>query len=100
MNDQIAATAQSILSDSLSYFLTMLFIQGLVVLRIFLRGGADYTVRERLMASLPLQFAVMLVGPQLVCGQHMEDLLVVGHTHPWLGLYTWSNRGQLALCSS
>src|SRR5215831_14167595 len=88
MNDQIAVTAQSILSDSLSSLLTVLFIRVFVGFRIFLRGGGDYTVRERFMASLPLQFAVMVVVASVFVANPMEDVLVVGHAHPWLGLYS------------
>ena len=54
MNDPIAAAAQSMLSDSLSYLITMILVQVFVVFRMFLRGGGDHTVRERFMASVPL----------------------------------------------
>lgn len=87
MTDQIASAAQSIVSDSLSYLITMVLIQVFVVFRIFLRGGGDYTVRERFMASLPLQFAVVVVVMLVFVFSRLEDMLLVGHARPWWGLY-------------
>jgi hypothetical protein len=87
MNDQIASVAKSIVSDSLSYVITMVLIQVFVVFRMFLRGGGDYTVRERFMASLPLQFAVIVVVMLAFIFSRLEDMLLVGHARPWWGLY-------------
>ena len=87
MNDQIASTAQSIVSDSLSYLITMVLIQVFVVFRVFLLGRGDYTVGERFMASPPLHFAVVLVVAGIFVANHMQDILMVGYAHPWLGLY-------------
>jgi len=63
----------------------MLLIQVFVVLRIFLRGGGDYTVRERFIAWLPLELVVMVVV-FLVFHLRLEDMLLVGHARPWWGL--------------
>jgi protein-S-isoprenylcysteine O-methyltransferase Ste14 len=87
MNDQIAAAAPSILSDSLSYLITMILIQVFVVFRMFLRGGGDHTVRERFMASVPLQFVVVVVVMIMFVFSRLEDMLLVGHVRPWWGLY-------------
>jgi hypothetical protein len=65
----------------------MLFIQVFVGFRMFWRGSGDYTVRRRFMASLPLQFVVMVVIMLVFIFSHLEDMLLVGHARPRWGLY-------------
>jgi hypothetical protein len=86
MNAQIASAAQSMLSDSLGYLITMVVIQ-LFVSRKFVLGGGDHPIRERFMASLPLQFVVMVVTALVFVFSHFEDMLLVGRARPWWGLY-------------
>src|SRR5215813_11188275 len=82
MNDQIAAAAQSVLSDSLSYVLTLLFIQVFVVFQMFWHGSGDYAVRRRFVASLFLPFVVMVVIMLVFIFSHLEDMFRVGMAGP------------------
>src|SRR5215469_11213200 len=87
MNDQIAAAAQSVLSDSLSYVLTLLFIQVFVVFQMFWHGSGDYAVRRRFVALLFLPFVVMVVIMLVFIFSHLEDMLRIGHARPRWELY-------------
>lgn len=87
MNDQIAVAARSILDDSLKYLIAAVLASIFVVFRMFLRGGGDYKVGERFMASLPLQFLTLIAVAIVFVANHLGDILLVGHTHPWWGLY-------------
>jgi len=87
MNDPITAAAQSILSDSLRYLITMILVQVFVVFRMFLRGGGDHTLRERFLASVPLEFVVMVVVMIVFVFSRLEDMLLVGRARQWWGLY-------------
>jgi hypothetical protein len=53
----------------------------------FLRGGGDHTVRERFLASVPLQFVVMVVVMIVFVFFPLEDMLLVGRSRQWWGLY-------------
>src|SRR5215469_11724282 len=97
MKDQIATAPQSVLSDSLSYVLTLLFIQVFVVFQMFWHGSGDYAVRRRFVASLFLPFVVMVVIMLVFIFSHLEDMLRVGHARPRWGtlcLDTWHKRSR------
>ena len=88
MGDQISSAAQTILSDSLAFLIAMVCIQVFGVFRFALRaGGGDFTIRERLLITLPMQFVVMVSVAIVFGATHLGDLILVGHARPWWGLY-------------
>jgi len=87
MSAQVAAAAQSILSDSLSYLVTMICIQIFGVFGLFVNVEGNLSVRERFVMSLPLQLVVMVAFAVVFLVSHLGDMLLVGHAKPWWVLY-------------